>query len=146
MTDWASFSRESKRLLWGPLLPVLDELCGPGGCGWNDGGCRVLAEAYMLWLPGAERVVLVGWSNPLYTKLQVQHVLVRVADRYIDGDGACTLNSLVRRWRVREGIKNLQLLSDPGASLSNKSKDIPVRPELSRRLADVLRVNLAKYL
>ena len=112
---------------------MLDDL---GHVGWHDGGCRILAEAYLLILPEASRYVLVGSRD--IPKAHVQHVLVRVEDRYLDGDGASTEATLLRRWRALEGVSRARLVPDPDARLADQATEIPCNRALSARLAQAL--------
>jgi hypothetical protein len=139
-SDWPAFSRAAHRALWGPLLPLLRNL----GVGWNDGGCRILAEAYLLWLPGAARYVLVGSHGATVPK--VQHVVARVGDHYLDGDGASTAAEMLERWRSQEDVLRPSLVPDPDARLADEETEIPYDSELSRRLAVELQRRLGKRL
>lgn len=140
VVDWKQFTRAARRLLWSDrMLRTLHYL---NDAGWNDGGCRILAEANLLWLgPLAERYVLID-------RKQVQHVVVRVGDRYLDGDGASTERTLLRRWR-REGLERPFLLADPDAKLANASErtpeGIPSNHALSARLATQLELELGAF-
>lgn len=143
--DWKRFTRAAKRLLWGPrMLTALDYLNGPG---WNDGGCRILAEANLIWLRGrAQRFVMIG--RTMRSDVQkVHHVLVRVrfgdVERYLDGDGASTEAALLRRWRDLEGLVDPFLLADPDARHAEASAhEIPSNPALSAQLARTLELEL----
>jgi hypothetical protein len=128
-----AFARAAKKALWGPLLHMLDDL---GHVGWHDGGCRILADAYLLILPKASRYVLVGSRGT--PNAQVQHVLVRVGDHYLDGDGASTEATLLRRWGTLEGVSRARLVPDPDARLADQATEIPRDRALSARLAKEL--------
>jgi hypothetical protein len=63
---------------------------------WLTGGCWLLAEA--LWH------VLGGDLVAVVSDLNVEHVALRLGDRIVDGDGFSRPETLLRRWRVREGV------------------------------------------
>jgi 8-oxo-dGTP pyrophosphatase MutT (NUDIX family) len=140
-TDWRAFSRALKKLLWGPLLSMLHPL---GDAGWNDGGCRVLADANLLWLPRATRYVVTGThDHGPGGPAKVQHVLVRVGDRYLDGDGASTEATLLKRWRTQEDVANARLAPDPAGLFADSAEEIPQDREMSEEIAAVLRNKLS---
>ncbi|MEU1761252.1 hypothetical protein [Micromonospora sp. NPDC005652] len=75
----------------------------PGGgrdYGWNDGGCLILSDALADLLGDAvEQVSIVGNGT-----LVGQHHLVRFDGWYIDADGACPEDVLLRRWVCEENV------------------------------------------
>ena len=98
---------------------------------WFAGGCRILAEAMCHWLDLDESALwAVGTSG-----VPVQHVVVRVGTYFLDGDGISFAETLLRRWRRREGLQGAWLhpLGD-----TTPPVDIPTDIETSRRIAEFL--------
>ena len=81
---------ESLKLLENDYLKVIDEasqLLSPYDCGWNDGGCHILAQGIELWAAQSaqpvERRCLVRESA--HTRI-CDHWFVRINKEVIDGD------------------------------------------------------------
>jgi hypothetical protein len=71
---------------------------------WNAGGCWILAEAVKKWIgPGAE-LFAIGT-----VRVPVHHVVVRVGDTYIDGDGAQSRTELLRKMETMEFMREPKL-------------------------------------
>lgn len=78
-----------------------------GASSWCEGGCLVLAQALSALVDG-EMLVVASERGP-------EHVVVRMGDVYLDGDGASTEEELLRRWRTEENL--------PGAFLDRFRPD-----------------------
>jgi hypothetical protein len=68
---------------------------------FSSGGCFILAEAFARWVgPAAE---ILGWLtfDDAGAYVELTHVVVRVADRYFDADGAWTLQEARERFDER---------------------------------------------
>lgn len=78
---------------------------GPGGT-WTAGGCWTLAHA-VAGLVDGELYALVTEAED--GREIVQHVVVQVGGRYLDGDGLSSEERLLDRWNVDEGLSDAQL-------------------------------------
>jgi hypothetical protein len=96
----AQLSRGLRSWLWTPANLALI-----GGHGWNDGGCRILAEALICWL-GLPEAAFAGVRDAAGVQ---HHVAVRVGSKLIDGDGISDEATLLRRWRTREMVASAGL-------------------------------------
>jgi hypothetical protein len=90
-------------------LPDAREILERGGGGtWTRGGCWILAQALCEHLgPPSASVQAIG---DRVNFIGPEHWLVRVGDVVVDGDGAATVATLLRRWRGRQGIRKPVLL------------------------------------
>jgi hypothetical protein len=70
---------------------------------WVAGGCRILAEALHGWIGPRSSM----WALKGSRYHNVNHVVVRVGDCYLDGDGASTERALLKRW------EEFELVPDP---------------------------------
>lgn len=100
---------------------------GPGGT-WTAGGCWTLAHAvaglvdgelYALVTPGEPELDDDG--NDIGFAQIVQHVVVKVGGRYLDGDGLSAPKELVRRWNTVESLDQLG-----GASLVPFTEELQI--------------------
>jgi hypothetical protein len=132
-------SRRMKSILWTDatlaLLP---------GYGWNDGGCAILALALLKYF-GVGQLVGV-WSGrdwPLSGSV-LEHVVLKVGNVYLDGEGVSTEAALLERWRVKERVKNLHLevMKRPQLIRVAEVEDIPIEPALIRKVALFLGQNI----
>jgi hypothetical protein len=123
----AEWSKALKTWLWEePALGVRNSEVG-----WNDGGCFDLAEALVTWLTPerADRLAIIGPHG-------IEHVVAKVGEWYLDGDGATELKPLLRRWEKLEGVENPQLLAVTGEEI--RARGIPLDSEVSQKLAALL--------
>ena len=74
----------------------------PEGYGWCDGGCGILATAIHRWVGTGSLTSLLGSYLGGSGREAVQHILLRIGDLYIDGDGISTEGELVSRWHDKE--------------------------------------------
>jgi hypothetical protein len=135
-------SRQIKKFLWSDeTLNLLDH---PGlRCGWNDGGCLILAMAVKAWLtalsPNHEIKLMAlkgsGWTT-------YHHFFVLVDGFCVDGDGICTQERLLRRWRMQELLLNNSYLipvdeiGDRAAILSSATENSEISAKLASQLAE----------
>ena len=121
--------RRLKRLLWcDKALAFLSTRCG-----WNDGGCAILALAVQAWL-GETNAHLAGiWADS-----RIQHVVCRLGPGYyIDGDGVSTYRRLLVRWEFIELGRVGDLGAVTTAQISAAGIPLP-DPALTRALAKYL--------
>jgi hypothetical protein len=126
--DILALSRRLHRFLWSP--PIFARLA-PYGCGWNDGGCRILAEALVAWLGPAAAIAFVCTADG-----EVEHVVALVGPWVLDGDGISPRSSFLDLWGRREGIAAAHLALFDAAVL--EGSPIPADAALSRALAAAL--------
>jgi hypothetical protein len=69
-----------------------------GASSWCQGGCLVLALALSALVDG-EMLVVASRRGP-------EHVVVRLGDVYLDGDGISTEEELLHRWRTEERVSD----------------------------------------
>jgi hypothetical protein len=94
------FGRRLRRLL---QTDEAYEILGPDGGDWTAGGCWVLGEALTAWAGSAAgRYVVIDYGTP-------HHMVIRLGGLYVDGDGASTKRSLLKRWAEVEGLEKPQL-------------------------------------
>ncbi len=131
--DAVVLGRAVRRALWTDealaLLPV--------GCGWNDGGCLLLADALCVLLGGDARLIAVVSG----VDRVAQHYVVRLPPRhgpgwYLDADGAALYATLLRRWSEVERVRLPRLV--PAAN-AVRHLDVPRDPQVSERIARWLR-------
>jgi hypothetical protein len=65
---------------------------------WLAGGCWLLAEALHAWIGPRSSM----WSLMGSQYHNVNHVVIRVGNCYLDGDGASTERELLKRWENEE--------------------------------------------
>jgi hypothetical protein len=92
-------------------------------CGWNDGGCRILADALVQWLgvPARHGAIASDYSP-------VAHVLVRWGPYALDADGLSPERALVRRWRDLELVPGARLVDPTPGELAGAT-EIPATPD-----------------
>ena len=64
---------------------------------WTSGGCWLLAQAL--------QHVLGGKLVALKSEGGIEHVVLQVGERFVDGDGFSLRASLLGRWREQEGMR-----------------------------------------
>lgn len=107
-------------------------LLTPFECGWLDGGCLPLAQALVVWLGPQTRLWAVRDSSG-----RAQHVVARLGDTYLDGDGVSSANTLLERWERLERIAAPTLTSfEVGEA---ETAGIFVSPELAASVLTALR-------
>lgn len=99
-----AFSKEFYDFLWtDKMLAFLP------GCGWNDGGCRSLMHAVLMWLPKSDLIEPYEIvKNPKH--VVAEHAFVKVGNWFIDGDGVSTKEQLRKRWIEEEGFPSYLII------------------------------------
>lgn len=115
--------------------PQAWDLLEPLGCGWLDGGCRILADALNEWLgPSAEKMALLDEAG------RIQHVLIRIGRVFIDGDGMTLEHEILARWQDLEGIKGPRVAPLDTRHLTDlDAAGIPASQDIEKRLVGILR-------
>jgi hypothetical protein len=119
--------------------PDIFALLDPHGCGWLDGGCRILADAVGLWLAIDYRAALVDVAG------HAQHSFIMIDDWHIDGDGISRPDTFLRRWRDLEGVDGHVVKDGIAlivASHMRNSWSMPQDMILSRHLAGLIDTKL----
>lgn len=114
------FSYKLKNALWSDAaLALIPDF------GWNDGGCRSLMKAFILWF-GAEYVrtyQIVKTSEQFHS----EHVFVRVGDWFLDGDGVSGFNEIKNRWLFEEGLPSVIIREfEPETEPVHINGDVPL--------------------
>jgi len=123
-------------MLWKPsALAML-----PNGCGWNDGGCMILATALQLIAPEGKLAAIIDAQRPGVA----QHVLLEISVQgqtwYIDADGATDEDGLLDRWRKLEALAQPQLVPFERQLLDDETPDDPAAStNLAQHLTDTRR-------
>ncbi|MEB3217040.1 MAG: hypothetical protein VKN72_12550 [Nostocales cyanobacterium 94392] len=82
-------------------------LLGKWGCGAIDGGCLMVALALKEVLNKGEIYALVGIVKHRKRKSYL-HVLLRIGNLYIDGDGVTHKTLVLDRWNSSEYISEIE--------------------------------------
>lgn len=73
---------------------------------WLEGGCWLLARALHEWI-GDGSTMWTLYSSSLWDSTTFpQHVVVKVGECFLDGDGASTEQQLLHRWVTEERVLN----------------------------------------
>jgi hypothetical protein len=99
------FGRDLKHWLYDVkgAWPILPE----GWDTWLAGGCWVLARALHEWIGKGSEIWAVYsevGSDVLHPDIIPQHVVVKIGDCFLDGDGASNEAQLLKRWGEVEGL------------------------------------------
>jgi hypothetical protein len=77
---------------------------------WDSGGCWTLAQALHDWLgPKTSLHWVVGWDPKKGYGPSPQHVVLKIGNFYVDGNGVYTANELLEWWRDIELYKKLSM-------------------------------------
>lgn len=98
-------SKLKKALKTEEAYSILDHI--EGADTWVAGGCYLLAKTLMQLVPNAKLVVLMGLTKEQaqqLTEARPNHVLVKVGNYLVDGDGMSSEASLFKRWIKYEGL------------------------------------------
>lgn len=77
---------------------------------WDSGGCWTLAQALHDWLgPKTSLHWVVGWDPKKGYGPVPQHVVLKIGNFYIDGNGIYTANELLEWWRDIELYRSLSM-------------------------------------
>ncbi|MCR6108650.1 hypothetical protein HXA32_20475 [Salipaludibacillus agaradhaerens] len=127
-------SYKLKRVLWSEealsLLP---------GCGWNDGGCRSLMKAFIIWLgPDHARSYQIVKDSEQGCS---EHAFIRIGLWFLDGDGVSGLDQMFYRWRFEEGLSDIIIREfDPETEVdhTNGEKPFYIRHDHILKLVEIL--------
>lgn len=94
------FSYRLKNVLWSDeTLALIPDF------GWNDGGCRSLMRAFIIWFDSEElRTYQIVTSPDHYHS---EHAFVRIGDWFLDGDGVSGFDEMEHRWLFEEGFPSV---------------------------------------
>lgn len=114
---------------------------------WDSGGCWTLAQALHDWIgPRTSMHWVVGWDPQKgYYGPVPQHVVLKIGNFYIDGNGIYTARELLDWWRDVENFKSLSLKpfsSEEAARLSVHCQ-MGMRERLIRDFQKYLRLDRA---
>lgn len=102
------------------------------GCGWLDGGCVTLGQAFKYWMRSDADTWCVH-EGPVH-----HHVVARICgqDLYLDGDGLGSCEDVFEKMTRVEGLKGR--LSIRPFDLENVPSDLTLWPEISMAVAEQL--------
>ena len=123
------FGRDLKRWLYDPngAWAILPE----GWPSWVSGGCWILARALHEWIGKGSKVWAIYseiGSDILDPNIIPQHLVVKVGDCFLDGDGASTEKQLLERWEKEEGLRYPELRPASIKDLKEVMIECPVGP------------------
>lgn len=118
------------------LSAQVEELLEPNGyeCGWTNGGCRILADALVQWSEGALSLAAV-WERFPSGYVAVTHVVARIDDIYIDGDGPGLEDELLDRRPAFRKPRTLWM-GEYDSAYCNADIDPVVSDQLAGRLKE----------
>lgn len=128
------FSYRLKKRLWSDeVLALIPHF------GWNDGGCRSLMKAFVLWFDSEElRTYQIVKSPDHYHS---EHAFVRIGDWFLDGDGVSGFNQMEHRWLYEEGLARVIIREfDPDTEPVHTNGEVPLY------IADDLIEKLVRFL
>jgi len=104
------FGRDLKHWLYDPngAWTILPE----GWPSWVAGGCWILARALHEWIGKGSEVWAIYseiGSDIREPNIIPQHLVVKVGDCFLDGDGASNEKELLDRWENDEGLRYPEL-------------------------------------
>ena len=120
-SSYPSVARFLRRIWSEDMISHLD------GCGWQDGGCFLLAEAISMWSGGKYKIfMLVNESS------RCDHAVVRVSrNLYFDSDGLFTEKDILSKHKEYEGVHVVLRRYHDGFEL----RDVPRDPVVSKEIA-----------
>jgi hypothetical protein len=141
-----AFSQRLTRTLWeGEATELLSALANRWqAAGRLAGLCWICAEGILDWILAADSPAVSALSPRLMILAEegkpADHVVVRVGLWYLDGDGASTLRTLLRRHRTLEGLRRplLHPYDEQGLSDRGFPRDVEASRQLAASLAEVL--------
>jgi len=116
--------------------------CLPDNCTWSAGGCWILARALKKYIgkeAKLETILSAGLQIP-------QHVVVRVGDVYLDGDGASSAWRLVQRWEKLEWMDVTDIVPfSKDLQRVGRSQGIPCAAGTVDRLVDEITKKFGRW-
>ena len=115
-------------------------LLAPWSCGAFDGGCLIVAEALRQAIGSGTLYGL--WGNRMTrTKYRPgwMHAVLRIGDRYVDGDGVAHKQLLIDRWRKHELVIVTSLQPMPAIEQQGVVNGTPYAPEVIDQMAAFFR-------
>jgi hypothetical protein len=106
VADITALSKLKRALSTSEAYTILDEGV-EGADTWLSGGCFLLAKVLVKLFPTAKLMVLMGVTKEqeaLHFAPQPQHVLVKINNSFVDGDGISSEKSILQRWKKYEGM------------------------------------------
>lgn len=98
----SQLNQQLKDVLWADeVLALLIDV------GWNDGGCRSLMKAFLIWFDSEMVMPYQIVKSP--EERHSEHVVVRIGQVFLDGDGISTESELIDRWKYEERLGNVFL-------------------------------------
>lgn len=92
--------------------------------GWNDGGCRSLMKAFLLWLGRDELRTYQIVIKP--EQHHSEHTFVQVGRWFLDGDGVSGFAQMQHRWLFEERLPGVIIRQfDPDAEPDHVNGDQP---------------------
>ncbi|MCA1012805.1 hypothetical protein [Halobacillus halophilus] len=132
--DIADFSYQLKNVLWSEeALSLIPDF------GWNDGGCRSLMKAFMIWFGSDSLRTYQIVKEP--DQFHSEHAFVRLGDWFLDGDGVSGLLEMKHRWLYEEGFSAVIIREfDPETEPNHSNGEEPhyIHPALIRKLVQIL--------
>jgi hypothetical protein len=129
------FGRDLRRWLYSKrgAWPILPETYST----WLEGGCWLLARALHEWIgPASELWAIYSWmDSDFHAGKMPQHVVVKVGDCYLDGDGASSKEQLLYRWYAEEGLQEPELFPVNVEELEAVDIPCPIGPMKDLRKA-----------
>lgn len=112
---------------------------------FKNGGCYILARALARWAgPSAEVLGLWSVDTDEFTD-SLDHVVLRIGDRFFDQDGASTEREIVERWRYRDIDEELVTVERDGRLVACAPFDRRFCSWLGSFTADDLRKYAYRY-
>ena len=115
----SKLNQQLKDVLWtDEVLTLLIDV------GWNDGGCRSLMKSFLFWFDSEMVIPYQIVKSP--DERHSEHVLVRIGQVFLDGDGVSTESELIDRWKYEERLGNVVLREfDPSREPAHKNGEQP---------------------
>jgi hypothetical protein len=96
---------------------------------WTAGGCWLLARALHQWVGDPAELWTIYsevGSDVLRPDVIPQHVVVRIGNCYLDGNGAWTEKQLLDYWETKEGLRYPELRPMNVEDLEEAALECPV--------------------
>lgn len=117
----------------------------PWSCGPFDGGCLIVATALLRVAGRGELVILMGKRHnaPEGTRVQPQHIMLYLGDRYLDADGSRTFSATRNCWLDREKIviESVVPLSEQGQRTSERDA-FPFSEQAVEQIIEIIQTEI----